>query len=85
MTDTGKRYHNHCTGEALQTVQRHAADEDITLFAGCFCPFVQRVWVALEYLGIPYKVRVSSTRSDSLELVCSVYVVLYVQTVQRIM
>ncbi|KAG9311779.1 glutathione S-transferase [Chiua virens] len=57
MTDTGKGYHNQCTGEALQTVQRHVTDEDITLFAGCFCPFVQRVWVTLEYLGIPYKVR----------------------------
>lgn len=57
MTDTGKVYHNHCTGEALQTVQRHTADEDIVLFAGCFCPFVQRAWVTLEYLGIPYKVR----------------------------
>ncbi|KAG6379633.1 glutathione S-transferase [Boletus reticuloceps] len=55
MTDTGKSYHKQCTGEALQTVQRHAADEDITLFAGCFCPFVQRGWAALEYLGIPYK------------------------------
>lgn len=57
MTDTGKVYYNQCTGEALQTVQRHAADEDIVLFAGCFCPFVQRAWVTLEYLGIPYKVR----------------------------
>ncbi|KAN0085796.1 valine---tRNA ligase [Tylopilus felleus] len=56
MTDTGKSYHKHCTGDALQTVQRHAVDEDITLFAGCFCPFVQRAWVTLEYLGIPYKV-----------------------------
>ncbi|KAF8434574.1 glutathione S-transferase [Boletus edulis BED1] len=56
MTDTGKSYHKQCTGEALQTAQRHAADEDITLFAGCFCPFVQRGWAALEYLGIPYKV-----------------------------
>ncbi|KAF9236035.1 glutathione S-transferase [Melanogaster broomeanus] len=55
MTDTGKRYHNECTGEALETVRRHTADQDITLFAGCFCPFVQRVWVTLEYLGIPYK------------------------------
>ncbi|KAH0834782.1 glutathione S-transferase [Lanmaoa asiatica] len=55
MADTGKHYHDHCTGEALQTVQRHAADEDIILFAGCFCPFVQRAWVALEHLGIPYR------------------------------
>ncbi|KAF8548259.1 glutathione S-transferase [Imleria badia] len=55
MTDTGKLYHNHCTGEALHTVECHVADEHITLFAGCFCPFVQRAWVTLEHLGIPYK------------------------------
>ncbi|KAI6158533.1 glutathione S-transferase [Pisolithus thermaeus] len=54
--DTGKSYHKQATGVAFDTVQQHATDQDITLFAGCFCPFVQRVWVALEYLGIPYKV-----------------------------
>ncbi|KAI5982778.1 glutathione S-transferase [Pisolithus albus] len=54
--DTGKSYHKQATGPAFDTVQRHATDQDITLFAGCFCPFVQRVWVALEYLEIPYKV-----------------------------
>jgi len=57
-TDSGKQYHLQCTGEALDTVNAHAADADITLFGSCFCPFVQRVWVAFEYLGIPYRVRV---------------------------
>ncbi|KAI9568091.1 glutathione S-transferase [Boletus coccyginus] len=56
MTNPGNLNHHHSTGEALRTVQRHAAKEDITLFAGWFCPFVQRAWVSLEYLGIPYKV-----------------------------
>ncbi|KAI6003141.1 glutathione S-transferase [Pisolithus albus] len=55
--DTGKSYHKlQATGAAFDTVQRHATDQDITLFSGCFCPFTQRVWVALEYLEIPYKV-----------------------------
>lgn len=54
--DSGKLYHNQCTGLALETVNRHLISEDITLFGSCFCPFVQRVWVAFEYLGIPYKV-----------------------------
>ncbi|KAI6045302.1 glutathione S-transferase [Pisolithus marmoratus] len=54
--DTGKSYHKQATGAALDTVQQHATDQDIILFAACFCPFVQRVWVALEYLEIPYKV-----------------------------
>ncbi|TFY50346.1 hypothetical protein EVG20_g11571 [Dentipellis fragilis] len=53
--DSGKQYHRQSTGLALETVKRHGAEEDITLFGSCFCPFVQRVWVASEYLGIPYK------------------------------
>lgn len=54
--DSGKAYHTECTGDALVTVKTHEKDEDITLFGSCFCPFVQRVWVAFEILGIPYKV-----------------------------
>lgn len=54
--DTGKKYHLQCTGPALETVNKHTAEQDITLFGSCFCPFVQRAWVAFEYLGIPYKV-----------------------------
>ncbi|KJA29581.1 hypothetical protein HYPSUDRAFT_125770 [Hypholoma sublateritium FD-334 SS-4] len=53
--DSGKAYHTECTGDALVTVKAHAKDEDITLFGSCFCPFVQRVWVAFEILGISYK------------------------------
>jgi hypothetical protein len=55
--DTGKQYHTQCTGIALETANKHTQAEDITLFSSGFCPFVQRVWVALEYLHIPYKVR----------------------------
>jgi hypothetical protein len=54
--DTGKKYNTQCTGDALDTVNAHTKDQDITLYASCFCPFVQRVWVALEVLEIPYKV-----------------------------
>ncbi|KAH9855614.1 glutathione S-transferase C-terminal-like protein [Lenzites betulinus] len=53
--DSGKSYHLECTGEALITSRAHASPEHITLFAGCFCPFVQRVWVTLEHLAIDYK------------------------------
>jgi hypothetical protein len=55
-TDSGKRYHNECTGLALETVNKHQQHADITLFGSCFCPFVQRAWVVFEYLGVPYKV-----------------------------
>lgn len=51
-----RKVHLECTGDALVTVNKHQAAEDITMFGCCFCPFVQRVWVAFEYLGIPYKV-----------------------------
>ncbi|KZT39417.1 hypothetical protein SISSUDRAFT_1045579 [Sistotremastrum suecicum HHB10207 ss-3] len=57
LTDSGKSYRNECTGDALVTVNAHSRDEAITLFGACFCPFVQRVWIAFEYLQIPYKVR----------------------------
>ncbi|KAJ7044798.1 glutathione S-transferase [Mycena alexandri] len=50
-----KNYHLQCTGAALETVKQHETPQDITLFGSCFCPFVQRVWVALEYLDIPYQ------------------------------
>ena len=55
-SDSGKTYHTQCTGDALATVKAHEKDEDITLFGSCFCPFVQRVWMTFEILGIPYKV-----------------------------
>ncbi|KAH7907616.1 glutathione S-transferase [Hygrophoropsis aurantiaca] len=54
--DSGKHCHHECSGLALETVKQRSAGENITLFAGCFCPFVQRVWVALEYFQIPYHV-----------------------------
>ncbi|TFK28944.1 hypothetical protein FA15DRAFT_664589 [Coprinopsis marcescibilis] len=56
--DAGRPYHTSCTGDALETVNRQQQDQDITLFGGCFCPFVQRAWVTFEALGIPYKVEV---------------------------
>lgn len=54
--DRGRPYHTQCTGPALATVSQHRDEADITLFGSCFCPFVQRVWVAFEYMGISYKV-----------------------------
>ena len=55
-TDSGKTYRTECTGLALETVKKHSSNEAITFFAACFCPFVQRAWIAFEYLGVPYKV-----------------------------
>ncbi|KAI0330091.1 glutathione S-transferase C-terminal-like protein [Cubamyces sp. BRFM 1775] len=54
--DTGRSYHLTCTGDASATANAHASPEAITLFGSCFCPFVQRVWVTLEHLGLDYMV-----------------------------
>ncbi|KAK8050699.1 hypothetical protein PG994_012429 [Apiospora phragmitis] len=47
--------HPVATGLAKETVDKHAAEQPQKLFAGWFCPFVQRVWLALEEKGIPYQ------------------------------
>lgn len=52
---TQKTYHKRATGQAQATVKRHAREADLKLFGSCFCPFVQRVWIALEVKGIPYQ------------------------------
>ncbi|EPS94130.1 glutathione S-transferase C-terminal-like protein [Fomitopsis schrenkii] len=54
--DSWKSYHLQCTGAAKETADAHSVPKDITLFGSCFCPFVQRAWVALQYLGIQYMV-----------------------------
>jgi glutathione S-transferase len=45
-------YHLQCSGEAAKTAEAHQ-DENATIHAyfACFCPFVQRAWIALELLG----------------------------------
>ncbi|KAF2182188.1 hypothetical protein K469DRAFT_586915 [Zopfia rhizophila CBS 207.26] len=50
-----KTYHKKATGNALSTVKNHSKEEELKLFGSCFCPFVQRVWIALEFKGIPYQ------------------------------
>ncbi|CEN59444.1 Putative Glutathione S-transferase [Aspergillus calidoustus] len=54
-TPTQKNYHTQATGTAAETVANHSRDSDLKLFGSCFCPFVQRVWIALELKGIPYQ------------------------------
>ena len=36
-------------------IQAHSAENDLKLYSGWFCPFVQRVWIALEEKGIEYQ------------------------------
>ncbi|KAH8080848.1 glutathione S-transferase [Filobasidium floriforme] len=52
-------YHLETTGQAAKTAAKHAvdkvADPSIEFMGACFCPFVQRAWIALEVLnqGLP--------------------------------
>ncbi|ODM22646.1 hypothetical protein SI65_00235 [Aspergillus cristatus] len=50
-----KTYHTEATGTAALTALNHKNECDLKLFGSCFCPFVQRVWIALELKGIPYQ------------------------------
>ncbi|PYH99073.1 glutathione transferase [Aspergillus ellipticus CBS 707.79] len=50
-----KTYHTKATGLAAQTVSFRAQENELRLYGSCFCPFVQRVWIALELKGIPYQ------------------------------
>jgi len=47
--------HPHATGAAEKTVAQHEQRQDLIFYAGWFCPFVQRSWVALEEKGITYQ------------------------------
>ncbi|KAK0104681.1 hypothetical protein ONS95_004955 [Cadophora gregata] len=50
-----KTYHKKASGNALITVRKHSKDNELKLFGSCFCPFVQRVWIALEAKGLQYQ------------------------------
>ncbi|KAK3695174.1 hypothetical protein B0T22DRAFT_372661 [Podospora appendiculata] len=43
------------TGDAALTARRHAKDNEMKFYAACFCPFSQRVWIALETKGLQYQ------------------------------
>ncbi|KAI1776693.1 hypothetical protein F4818DRAFT_440093 [Hypoxylon cercidicola] len=43
------------SGTALATAKKHTKDHDLKLYAACFCPFSQRVWIALEAKGMQYQ------------------------------
>ena len=47
--------HPDATGRAAELAAAHGADQPLKLYAGWFCPFVQRAWMALEEKRIAYQ------------------------------
>ncbi|KAI1872454.1 hypothetical protein JX265_005334 [Neoarthrinium moseri] len=52
---TTKPAQRKASGTALTTVKKHAKDHELKLYAACFCPFSQRVWIALEVKEMQYQ------------------------------
>lgn len=47
----------HASGTALQTLYSHhtPVHNHLTFYGSSFCPFAQRIWIALEFIGVPYQ------------------------------
>ncbi|KAI1268811.1 hypothetical protein F5Y18DRAFT_372570 [Xylariaceae sp. FL1019] len=43
------------SGNAMLTAKRHSKEHGLKLYAASFCPFSQRVWIALEAKGMQYQ------------------------------
>ncbi|KAF4478057.1 putative glutathione S-transferase [Colletotrichum fructicola Nara gc5] len=43
------------SGRAHWTIKKHEKDSDLKLYSACYCPFSQRVWIALEAKGLAYQ------------------------------
>lgn len=52
---TKKTYNKQATGLALETANAHSQDHALKLFGACFCPFVHRLWIALEAQTLAYQ------------------------------
>ncbi|KAL7942346.1 hypothetical protein V8C42DRAFT_360141, partial [Trichoderma barbatum] len=52
---TQRTPHSKAIGAAQETARIHSKEADLRLYAACFCPFSQRVWIALEAKGQPYQ------------------------------
>ncbi|WVR06126.1 hypothetical protein IAU60_003156 [Kwoniella sp. DSM 27419] len=55
MPHPDEKIHPEATGLAKQTVDKHQDEQGLVFWSGWFCPFNQRVWMALEERKIPYQ------------------------------
>lgn len=53
--EVDRTIHPHTTGAAADTAAAHQAEKPLKLYAGWFCPFVQRTWITLNEKKIDYQ------------------------------
>ena len=53
--EVDRKIHPHTTGAAAETAAAHQSPQPLKLYAGWFCPFVQRTWITLEEKNIDYQ------------------------------
>lgn len=53
--EVDKTIHDSATGQALTTAEAHSSEKGLKLYAGWFCPFVQRTWITLNEKNIDYQ------------------------------
>jgi glutathione S-transferase len=55
MSIPDREIYPHATGAALKTAEAHSSEHPLKLYAGWFCPFVQRAWLVLLEKKIPHQ------------------------------
>jgi len=55
MATPDQNVHPHASGAAEKTVRDHQDPQELVLYGSWFCPFVQRVWIALEEKDVLYQ------------------------------
>lgn len=53
--EVDRSIHSHTTGAAAETAAAHQSEKPLKLYAGWFCPFVQRTWITLNEKSIDYQ------------------------------
>lgn len=53
--EVDRTIHPHTTGPAATTASAHSSEKPLKLYAGWFCPFVQRTWITLNEKSIDYQ------------------------------